>query len=141
MKSLALTLGDAMHYEERHGGGLPSSPDYTRALHYIAAAILYHANTMKEGFRSMANNFDELKAAVAAVEAGIRSVADAIANPAVDNNDQAVIDQLSGQLKIAADALAAATAAENAEDGVVAPVETPADPAPTDGTGSEDVTP
>lgn len=83
----------------------------------------------------MANNFEGLKAAIAAVEAGIRQVAEAIANPAVDNNDQATIDGLTGQLTAAADALAAATAAEVAEDGTAETAP------PADGSGSGDVTP
>lgn len=126
------------------------SPE-VHALHLVAAAILFHAHTMKEGFRHMANDFTGLKAALAAVEDGIRSVAAAIANPAVDKNDQTTIDGLTAQLTAAADALAAATAAENAEDAgpVVAPAPTPAPVsdgsggtvAPTDGTGSTDVTP
>lgn len=77
-----------------------------------------------EGIKSMSNNFDALSAALAGVEDGIRSVAEAIANPAVDNNDQATIDGLTARLTAAADALAAATAAENAED--AGPVPTPA---------------
>lgn len=119
---------------EVHSARAYPSPE-VHALHLIAAAILFHANVMKEGFKRMANDFTGLKAALASVEDGIRSVAAAIANPAVDNNDQAVIDGLTAQLSAAADALAAATAAEVAEDG------TAAAPAPADGSGSGDVTP
>jgi hypothetical protein len=104
------------------------------ALHLITAALLLLNNTLSKGFELMANDFSGLKAALDAVVAGINSVAAAIANPAVDNNDQAVIDSLTSQLQAAAAALSAATAAEVAEDG------TPA-PAPTDGSGSTDVTP
>lgn len=88
----------------------------------------------------MANDFTGLKTALDEVVAGINSVAAAIANPAVDNNDQAVIDGLTTQLQAAAAALSAATAAEVAEDGTAS---TPA-PEPTvavDGSGSTDVTP
>jgi hypothetical protein len=70
----------------------------------------------EEGVVIMANSFNEMTAAVDRVAASVRSVADAIANPAVDNNDQAVIDDLTSRLNSAADALDAATSAENAED-------------------------
>jgi cell division GTPase FtsZ len=92
---------------------------------------------LSKGFNDMANNFAALSAAIDAVVAGIQEVAAAIANPAVDNNDQTVIDGFTAKLTAAADALKAATAAENAEDtGTTAPT-TP----PTDGSGSPDVQP
>jgi hypothetical protein len=83
-----------------------------------------------KGIQSMSNNFEALSAALAGVEDGIRSVAEAIANPAVDNNDQATIDGLTARLNAAADALAAATAAEDAEDAgpVVEPAPEPQPP-------------
>lgn len=71
----------------------------------------------------MANNFEALVAAVDGVEAGIRAVAEAIANPATDLNDQPTIDALTGRLVAAADALAAAKAAEDAEDNPAPPAE------------------
>ena len=105
-----------------------------QALLFIAAAILTHAKVTKEGFSRMANNFAALTAAVDAVAAEISAVAAAIANPAVDNNDQPTIDALTARLTAAADALKAATAAENAEDGgTTAPA--------SDGSDSGDVTP
>lgn len=83
----------------------------------------------------MANNFAALSAAIDAVVAGIQEVRDAIANPAVDKNDQTVIDGLTARLTDAAAALTAATAEENAEDGA-----TTTAPA-SDGSESGDVTP
>jgi hypothetical protein len=83
---------------------------------------LYHrVLILEKGFIVMANDFSGLDAALAGVEEAIREVAAAIANPAVDNNDQAVIDAITARLGAAADALGAAKAAEDAEDGVVAP--------------------
>lgn len=76
---------------------------------------------LQKGFLVMANDFSALDAALAGVEEAIREVAAAIANPAQDNNDQAVIDAITARLGAAADALAAAKTAEDAEDGVVAP--------------------
>jgi hypothetical protein len=83
---------------------------------------LYQRVTLLEkGFIVMANDFSALDAALAGVEQAIRDVAAAIANPAVDNNDQATIDAITARLGAAADALAAAKAAEDVEDGVAAP--------------------
>lgn len=113
----------------------PKTIDYRPALHMIAEAIVLNALIMKKGFQDMANDFSGLNSALDAVVAGIQEVAAAIANPAVDNNDQTVIDGLTAKLTAAADALKAATAAEVAEDGTVAT------PAPTDGSGSSDPTP
>lgn len=75
----------------------------------------------------MSNNFDALTAAVSAVEDGIRAVAEAIANPATDLTDQPTIDALSARLVAAADALAAAKAAEDSEDGAAPAPEGPAE--------------
>lgn len=75
----------------------------------------------------MANNFERLEAAVSRVADEVQAVAEAIANPAVDNNDQEVIDDLSSRLEAAADSLRSATEAENAEDGMSAPSE-PSEP-------------
>lgn len=122
---------------EAHSVAASLSPEVP-ALHLITAALLLLNNTLSKGFKLMANDFTGLKAALEAVQAGILSVAAAIANPAVDNNDQAVIDGFTAQLKAAADALAAATAAEVAEDGTTAPAPVTA---PADGSGSTDVTP
>lgn len=85
----------------------------------------------------MSNDFSGLTAAIDAVAVGISEVAAAIANPAVDKNDQATIDALTAKLNGMVAALTAATAAENAEDGTTATTE----PAPADGSGSTDVTP
>lgn len=82
----------------------------------------------------MANNFAALSAAIDAVVAGIQEVRDAIANPAVDKNDQTVIDGLTARLTDAAAALSAAVSEENAEDGTTTT-------APSDGSESGDVTP
>lgn len=64
----------------------------------------------------MANNFSNMDAAINRVADEVRAVAEAIANPAVDNNDQEVIDGLTARLDAAADALEVAREAENAED-------------------------
>jgi hypothetical protein len=73
-------------------------------------------------FIIMANNFERLEGAVSRVADEVEAVAQAIANPSVDNNDQAVIDDLSSRLEAAADSLRSATEAENAEDsGPVSP--------------------
>lgn len=125
---------------EAHRVAVLLSPEVP-ALHLITAALLVLNDTLSKGFKRMANDFSGLKTALEAVQAGILSVAAAIANPAVDNNDQTVIDGFTAQLKAAADALAAATAAEVAEDGTAAAPATDPAPAPTDGTGSTDVTP
>lgn len=79
----------------------------------------------------MANSFNSLSAAVDRVSASVEAVAEAIRNPAVDNNDQAVIDDLAGRLEAAAAALDSAVDAEKAEDNknAPAPVE---EPAPTE---------
>lgn len=134
----APTHGPATHGVEQHVEALHSLN--THPLYLITAALLLLNDTLSKGLNNMANDFSGLKAALEAVEAGIRGVAAAIANPAIDNNDQLVIDGFTAQLKTAADALASATAAEQAEDGTPAPVETPVDPAPVDGSGSTDVT-
>lgn len=119
---------------EAHSVAASLSPEVP-ALHLIAAALLLLNDTLSKGFKLMANDFSGLKAALDAVVEGINAVAAAIANPAVDNNDQAVIDSLTTQLQAAASALSAATAAEVAEDG------TTVTPTPADGSGSTDVTP
>jgi hypothetical protein len=100
----------------------------------IADALELNNVIQLEGLLIMANNFSGLSAALDAVVAGIQEVAAAIANPAVDNNDQAVIDGFTAKLTAAADALKSATAAEVVEDGAAV---TP----PADGSGSGDVTP
>lgn len=135
------TRGRETHVEARRGKVCKSPKsryhtaiDYTPALLLIAEAILFNTFVLKKGFENMANDFSGLSSALDAVVAGIQEVAAAIANPAVDNNDQTVIDGLTAKLTAAADALKAATAAEVAEDG------TPATP-PADGSGSGDVTP
>ena len=71
----------------------------------------------------MANSFEGLEAAASRIADEVAAVAEAIANPAVDNNDQEVIDDLTARLNSAADALRSATEAENAEDGASAPSE------------------
>jgi hypothetical protein len=121
-----------MRFEVRSVVDLRST---NNALLLIAAAILTHAKVIKEGNIHMANNFSALTAAIDAVLGGIQEVAAAIANPAVDKNDQATIDALTAKLTTAAAALQSAVVAENAEDGAT----TTADPA--DGSGSGDVTP
>jgi hypothetical protein len=124
---------------EAHSVAASLSPEVP-ALHLITAALLLLNNTLSKGFELMANDFTGLKAALDEVVAGINSVAAAIANPAVDNNDQAVIDGLTTQLQAAAAALSAATAAEVAEDGT-APTPAPEPTVAVDGSGSTDVTP
>jgi hypothetical protein len=64
----------------------------------------------------MANNFSRLNDAVTSVANEVAAVAAAIRNPASDNNDQAVIDDLSTRLESAAEALRSATQEENDED-------------------------
>lgn len=75
----------------------------------------------------MANNFERLSSAVQSVADRVEDVAEAIRNPAVDNNDQAVIDDLAGRLESAAAALDTAVAEERAEDGTE--TEQPTEPA------------
>jgi len=87
----------------------PEPKDYSRQFRRLI-------KLMEEGNEIMANNFDRLNAAVQSVADNVLDVAEAIRNPAVDNNDQEVIDELAGRLEDAASALDAATAEENAED-------------------------
>jgi hypothetical protein len=123
------------HVAARSGEGLPSrNIDYRPLLLGIVEALTLNTIVQLKGIKQMANDFTGLSAALDAVVAGIQEVAAAIANPAVDNNDQAVIDGFTAKLTAAADALKAATAAENAEDGTTTT-------APADGSGSTDVTP
>lgn len=77
----------------------------------------------------MSLDLSALKAAVDTVATNILAVSSAIANPAVDNNDQQIIDELTTRLNNSAAALQAAVDEENAEKGVV-PAAAPADPAP-----------
>jgi hypothetical protein len=95
--------------------------DYRPLLQSIVEAIVFNALVTKEGFKHMSNDFSAMDAALGGVEQAIRDVAEAIANPAVDNNDQATIDGFTARLVGAADALAAAKAAEDAEDAGPAP--------------------
>lgn len=119
-----------MHDEERDDKVYPSSNrDYGPILVCLIEAIELNSLTLLKGFKLMANNFEGLSAAIDAVVVGIQEVAAAIANPAVDNNDQTVIDGLTAKLTAAAAALTDATAAENAEDAgtpAPAPVTDPA---------------
>lgn len=103
--------------------------DYRPVLRDIADAILFHALVNEEGNTLMANNFERLSAAVAAVADGVLAVAEAIRNPAVNKNDQAVIDALAGSLESAAAGLAAAVVAENEEDAGPTPDPVPETPA------------
>ncbi len=64
----------------------------------------------------MSNDFTRLQGAVTLVATAVTAVAAAIRNPAIDNNDQSVIDTLAGQLEAAAAVLGVATEEENAED-------------------------
>jgi hypothetical protein len=79
-------------------------------------AYLYHTDTLRKGIDIMANSFERLSAAADRIADEIQSVADAIRNPAVDNNDQAQIDELAGRLEGAADSLAGLAEEERAED-------------------------
>jgi hypothetical protein len=97
--------------------------DYTP---YLLVIIQLLALNLKET-KNMANNFDRLVAAIDAVSAGIAAVAEAIRNPAVDNNDQVVIDELAGRLEASAALLSAALADEQAEDGGAAASEAPSE--------------
>lgn len=63
------------------------------------------------------NDFTRLFNALEAVAAEASSVAEAIRNPSVDNNDQSTIDELASRLENVAETLHAATEAELAEDG------------------------
>ncbi len=97
----------------------PKAIDYRPALYAIRNAINYNTLVQLEGMLNMANNFEGLVAAIGEVEAGIAEVVAAINNPAVDNNDQEVIDGLTARLTGLVPVLDAAEATENAEDGVV----------------------
>jgi len=120
-------------------------------LDSLTGALWHIGEAIEKGTKRMANNFEQLTAAVDRVSkqveligGDVRAVADAIANPAVDNNSQPVIDDLTGRLNAAGDALdsastalASATEAENAEDAGPAspapaeePASTPAEEAP-----------
>jgi hypothetical protein len=98
-------------------------------LEYLPV-LLRIAEALEEGNYIMADNFDRMTKAVDRVANEVQAVADAIRNPAVDNNNQAVIDELAGRLEGAADALESATNEENAEDAgstqVGKPTENPA---------------
>jgi gamma-glutamylcysteine synthetase len=103
-------------------------PSYTAlAIGRLADAIFYHCYTLQEIYKNMANDFSRLTTAVQVVADNVAAVAEAIRNPAVDNNDQAVIDDLAGKLEAAANALGEAFLAEQAEDGVVSEPEAPAE--------------
>lgn len=91
--------------------------DYRPALYSIRNAIEDLTDVHLKGILIMANDFGAALVALDAVEAGIREVAAAIANPATDLNDQPTIDALTARLTAAAEALAAAKVAEDAEDG------------------------
>ena len=77
----------------------------------------------------MANDFSRLTTAVQVVADNVAAVAEAIRNPAVDNNDQAVIDNLAGKLEAVVNVLGEAFIAEQAEDGVA---EEPSEEAPAE---------
>ena len=94
----------------------PGSVDYRSALYSIRDAIIVNSFIVREGFLRMANDFSAAMAALDAVEQAIRDVAAAIANPATNLNDQPTIDGITSRLTAAADALAAAKSAEDAED-------------------------
>lgn len=64
----------------------------------------------------MSNDFARLNDGMTALTDAVSAVAAAIRNPGVNNNDQAVIDDLAGRLEAAVSALGEATAAEDAED-------------------------
>lgn len=80
----------------------------------------------------MSNDFSRLNAAVTLVSVNVAAVAEAIRNPQIDNNDQAVIDALAGQLEAAASILSSATVEENAEDGTTKPAPEPVEEAPAE---------
>lgn len=114
--------------------------DYRPALYAIRNAIDSLSIIQLEGMILMSNNFERLNAAVTLVGLNVAAVAEAIRNPAIDNNDQAVIDALAGQLEAAASILAAAKVEEDAEDGTAAPAPEPTpepEAEPTEETPSE----
>lgn len=80
----------------------------------------------------MAMNFEKLTAAVDRISSEVTEVVDIIKNPRVDNNDQAVIDDITSRLEGAADALDAVADESSSE-------EIPADPMPGEET-NEDAT-
>lgn len=120
------TLVEELHVE------VCKSPDYRPHLEALADAIYFLALSFMEGITIMSNDFTALSAAIDNVTAEIAAAVAILSNPAVDNNDQSVIDALTAKLTGAASTLGGALPA------APAPVETPA---PTDGTGSTDVTP
>lgn len=69
----------------------------------------------------MANNFEQTNAALDRVAAGIEAIVAEIRNPATDNNDQEVIDSITGRLENMATALEEGRALEAAEDAGPAP--------------------
>lgn len=74
----------------------------------------------------MAMNFERLTAAVDRISSEVTEVVEMIKNPAIDNNDQAVIDDIAGRLEGAADALDAVADESDAEAPVGEPTESPA---------------
>ena len=113
--------------------------DYGSALALLTDVTWYQTNILEEILDMAKNNFDRLAQAVQSVADRVDEVAAAIRNPSVDNNDQAVIDDLAGRLEAASDALDTAVAEENTEDAGTGGAATPAAGdagAPTDtGTG------
>lgn len=98
------------------------------AIDKLADAIHEHNMIQIERMIILSNDFSRITAAVTALGAGLVSLAAAIRNPAVDNNDQAVIDEIAGSLEAMAAGLPGLIAEEDAEDGVVsAGEETPAE--------------
>lgn len=91
-----------------------------------------------KGIHTLANDFSKATAALDALAAVITQVIFDLNNPETNNSDQATIDSITARLQGAVDSLTAADAAAKAK-GTPAPVSDPV--APSDGTGSTDVTP
>jgi uncharacterized membrane protein len=105
-------------------------PDYTRHFNRISRQL----TRMNKEIKDMAINFERLTAAVDRISQEVTEVVEIIKNPAVDNNDQMVIDDIAGRLEGAADALDAVAEETNAEEVPTEPEGTPTEnPAPAEG--------
>lgn len=89
------------------------------AIELLASAIFESNYIQLQRNIILANDFSRIFAGLTAVGAGLTDLAAAIRNPAVDKNDQAVIDDIATQLEAIAASLPGLVAEENAEDGVV----------------------
>lgn len=85
------------------------------AIWAVAAAVLAAAVTNILKGPTMAD-FTRLNAALDSIATEIAALAEAIRNPATDNNDQTQVDDLAGRAEAAAAALQGLKVEEDAED-------------------------